>query len=70
MILCALSSAETLSVPLKADLYNLGLLDVAADQIRMPGHVEALKLWSLNPDTGLCQLRRDPAVGVRNAEEA
>ncbi|KAK1342468.1 hypothetical protein QTO34_015233 [Cnephaeus nilssonii] len=26
---------------------------VAAGQIRMAGHVEALKLWSLNPDTGL-----------------
>ncbi|ELK19226.1 Cartilage intermediate layer protein 2, partial [Pteropus alecto] len=26
---------------------------VAAGQIRMAGHMEALKLWSLNPDTGL-----------------
>ncbi|XP_047387653.1 cartilage intermediate layer protein 2 [Sciurus carolinensis] len=26
---------------------------VAADQIRMAGHMEALKLWSLNPENGL-----------------
>ncbi|XDA76199.1 hypothetical protein R6Z07F_006343 [Ovis aries] len=42
----AAGSAEQLHTGLVA-------VRVAADQIRMPGHVEALKLWSLNPDTGL-----------------
>ncbi|XP_051684166.2 cartilage intermediate layer protein 2 isoform X1 [Oryctolagus cuniculus] len=40
---------------------------VAADQIRMAGHVEALKLWSLNPGTGLWEeeggFRREGAPG-------
>lgn len=41
---------------------------VAADQIRMAGHVEALKLWSLNPGTGLWEeggFRREGAPGRR-----
>ncbi|XP_072803400.1 cartilage intermediate layer protein 2 isoform X1 [Vicugna pacos] len=47
---------------------------VAASQIRMAGHVEALKLWSLNPDTGLWeeesgfQRERSAAPRVRREE--
>ncbi|TEA31109.1 hypothetical protein DBR06_SOUSAS14010055 [Sousa chinensis] len=47
---------------------------VAASQIRMAGHVEALKLWSLNPDTGLWeeesgfQRERSAASRVRREE--
>ncbi|KAI5931412.1 Cartilage intermediate layer protein 2 [Manis javanica] len=46
---------------------------VAADQIRMAGHMEALKLWSLNPDTGLWEeesgLQRQSSAAPRVRRE-
>ncbi|PNJ28226.1 CILP2 isoform 2 [Pongo abelii] len=46
---------------------------VAASQIHMPGHVEALKLWSLNPETGLWEeesgFRREGSSGPRVRRE-